>query len=82
MTLRSALRAGLALLPRHIFWYPFVRSSVKPRAIERLHGLSKLKKKTCNDLIGDRTRDLTACIIVPQPTMLPRAIYNAEYRSQ
>jgi hypothetical protein len=26
-----------------------------------------------NDLIGNRTRDLRACSIVPQPTTLPRA---------
>jgi hypothetical protein len=26
-----------------------------------------------NDLIGNRTRDIPACSIVPQPTMLPRA---------
>jgi hypothetical protein len=25
-----------------------------------------------NDLIGNRTRDLPTCIIVPQPTTLPR----------
>jgi hypothetical protein len=27
----------------------------------------------CNDLIGNRPRDLPACSIVPQPTTLPRA---------
>jgi hypothetical protein len=32
----------------------------------RLEGLD-------HDLIGNRTRDLPACIIVPQPTTLPRA---------
>jgi hypothetical protein len=37
-------------------------------AIVRLEGLGKLKKS--NYLIGDRTRDLAACSIVPQPTML------------
>jgi hypothetical protein len=26
-----------------------------------------------NDLIGNQTRDLPACNIVPQPTMLPHA---------
>jgi hypothetical protein len=36
----------------------------------RLEGLGKLKK--FNDLIGNRTRDLPACGIVPQPTTLPR----------
>jgi hypothetical protein len=39
-------------------------------AIVRLKGLGKLKKV---HLIGTRTRDLLACSIVSQPTMLPRA---------
>ena len=29
--------------------------------------------KNSNDTIGNRTRDLTACSAVPQPTALPRA---------
>jgi hypothetical protein len=41
-----------------------------PGAILRLELLGKLKKS--NDLIGNRTRDLPACSIVPQPTKLPR----------
>jgi hypothetical protein len=41
----------------------------------RLEGLGKLK---CSDLIGNRTRDLPACNIVPQPTTLPRDL-PAEY---
>jgi hypothetical protein len=32
----------------------------------RLEGLGNLKK--FSDLIGNRTRDLSACSIVPQPT--------------
>jgi hypothetical protein len=31
-----------------------------------------------NDLIGNRTRDLPACSILPQPTTLPRAPRNHE----
>jgi hypothetical protein len=31
------------------------------------------KLKNCNDLIGNRTRDLPACSVAPQPTTLPRA---------
>jgi hypothetical protein len=37
----------------------------------RLEGLGHLKKP--DDLIGNRTRDLTACSIVPIQTTLPRA---------
>jgi hypothetical protein len=32
-----------------------------------------VKLKTFNDLIGNLTRDLTACSILPQPNMLLRA---------
>jgi hypothetical protein len=45
-----------------------VRGLVDPGAIVRLEGLGKLKK--FNDLIRNRTHDLPACSIVPQPTML------------
>jgi hypothetical protein len=54
----SALRAGRPL---------------SPKAIVRLEGLGKLKKKS-NDLIGTRTSDLPTCSMVPQPTALPRNI--------
>jgi hypothetical protein len=37
----------------------------------RLEGLGQLK--ISNDLIGNRTRDLPACSIVPQQTTLQRA---------
>jgi hypothetical protein len=37
----------------------------------RLGGLGILKKS--NEIIGNQTRDLPACSIVPQPTTLPRA---------
>jgi hypothetical protein len=36
----------------------------------RLKGLGQLKN---NDVIGNRTRDLPTCSIVPQPTTLQRA---------
>jgi hypothetical protein len=49
-----------------------VRGWVDHRAVVRLEGLGKLKKKS-NGLIGNRTRDIPACSIVPQPTTLPRA---------
>jgi hypothetical protein len=36
----------------------------------RLEGLGQFKKKKSNDIAWNRTRDLPACIIVPQPTTL------------
>jgi hypothetical protein len=39
------------------------------RAIMRLEELGKLKK--CNDLIGNRSRNLPPYSTVPQPTILP-----------
>jgi hypothetical protein len=44
-----------------------VEAESTPRAIVRLEGLGKLKIK-CNDVIGNRTRDLPPCRIVPQPS--------------
>jgi hypothetical protein len=40
--------------------------------IVRLDGLGKLKNIHLN---GTRTRDLSACSTLPQPTTLPRAPY-------
>jgi hypothetical protein len=52
----------------------FVTGWVDPRAIVRLEGLGKLKKSS--DLMGNRTCDLPACSIVPQPTTLSRAPFK------
>jgi hypothetical protein len=49
-----------ALLPRNIFRYSFPS---QPQGLLRLEGSVKLKK--FNDIVGTRTRDLLACIIVP-----------------
>jgi hypothetical protein len=49
----------------------------------RLEGLGKLKKKNKkknNDLIGNRTRILPACSIVPQPTTLPCSTEQTQMR--
>jgi hypothetical protein len=67
----SALHAGRPLPPGKFLVLISIRCSVDPRAILRLEGLGQLKKS--NDPIGDGTRDLQACSIVPQPTTLPPA---------
>jgi hypothetical protein len=65
------------LYPHEELWYSFLlRGWVDPRAIVRLEGLGKLKKS--ND-IGNRTRVLLACSIVPRPITLPCAPIEAYY---
>jgi hypothetical protein len=59
--------------PHEGSWYSFLlEAELTPGAAGRI---GKLKKKY-SDLIGNRTRDLPACSIVPQPTTLPRAKLN------
>jgi hypothetical protein len=65
----SALCARHPFPPRRFLLLIFVRGWVDPRAIVRLEGLSKLEKPPH----WKSNRDLPACIIVPQPTTLPRA---------
>jgi hypothetical protein len=71
----SALRTGLALLSRNIIFLLLIIISVRGwvilRAVVRLEGLGKLKKKSMT--LGLWTRDLTACSIAPQPSTLPCA---------
>jgi hypothetical protein len=67
----SALRAGGPLPPEICLVLISIKGWVNPRAIVRLEGLDKLKKKI--HLIGTQSRDLPACSIVPEPTTLPRA---------
>jgi hypothetical protein len=64
----SALRAGRALPPQkdHLLLIP-VRGWLNLRAIVLLERLAEFK-----NLIGNQIRDLPACNIVPQPSMLRR----------
>jgi hypothetical protein len=63
--------AGRFLSPGRYLVLIFVRGWVDSRAIVRLEGLGKLKKKFTPS--GTRTGDLPACSIVPEPTTLTRA---------
>jgi hypothetical protein len=66
-----SLTAGCPLPPGRFLVLISARGWVDPRTIVWLEGLRKLKKS--NDHNGNRTRDLPACSIVPQPPTLPRA---------
>jgi hypothetical protein len=66
------LCAGRHLRPRKIPGTHFCQRLSRPLGYSYA-GRNKSIEKT-NDVIGNRTRDLPACIIVPQPTMLLQAL--------
>jgi hypothetical protein len=67
----SALRSGRSLPPGIFLIFISLRGVVDPGAVVRLEGLGQLKKS--NNLNGNRTHNLPACTIVPQPSTIPRA---------
>jgi hypothetical protein len=69
-----SLRAGRPLPIRRFLVLISIRGWIDHRAIVRLEGLGQLKKS--NDLIGNLTRYLPACSIVPQPTTPPRVPWD------
>jgi hypothetical protein len=78
---QSAHQGGKVVSPTHWPSLPqegflvliSVRGWVDARATMRPEGLSL---KNCSDFIGNRTRDLPACIAVPQPNAPPRSPYS------
>jgi hypothetical protein len=68
----SALRAGSPLPPRKIPGTHFCQRLSRPQGHNSAAGRIRSIEKS-NDLIGNRTGDLSACSVVPQPTKLPRA---------
>jgi hypothetical protein len=67
----SALCVGSPLPSRKIPGTPFCWRLSRPQGHSAAGRITSIEKS--NDLTGNRTRDLPACRIVPQPTTLPRA---------
>jgi hypothetical protein len=65
-----APRAGRPLSPRKIPGTQFRSRLSRPQGHSAAGRIRSIEKS--NDLIGNQTRDLPACSIVPQPTTLPR----------
>jgi hypothetical protein len=68
----SALRAGRSLPPGR-FLVPISVGMSRHQDHSAARRIRSTEKS--NDLVGNRTRDLSACNIVPQPTTLPGAPY-------
>jgi hypothetical protein len=67
----SSSRAGRPLPPRKISSTNFCQRLSRNQGLSAAGRIRSIEKS--NNLIGIRTRDLSACRIVPQPTTLPRA---------
>jgi hypothetical protein len=75
MAVMSALRLGHHLPRRKILCTHFCWNLIRPQGYSPAGKISSIEKS--NDHIGNLTRDLLACSIVPQPTTLQtlRALY-------
>jgi hypothetical protein len=71
----SGLRSGRALHPR-MFLDTYLCQRLSQQQGHSAAGRIRYIEKKINYLIGNRTRDLTACSIVPQPITLPRIPNN------
>jgi hypothetical protein len=65
MAVRSALRAGRPLLPERSLGLISIRGWVDPQGHGAAGRVRSIEKSS--DLIGNRTRDIPACSIMPQP---------------
>jgi hypothetical protein len=70
MAVRSTLRTGRPLPPRKIPGTHFCLRLRRPQGHDASGRIRSIEES--ND-VGNRTRDLPACSIVPQPPTLPRA---------
>jgi hypothetical protein len=74
----STIGVGRSLALGRFLVLTSVRGRVDPRVIVRLEGLGKLK--ISNDFIGNRTRDLPAGSIVPEPRALSPKLCVLKYK--
>jgi hypothetical protein len=72
----SLTRRPCSIPQKHFLVLISVRGRINSRATVELEGSIKLKK--FNGLIGTRTSDLSASSILPQPSMLPRALSHIQ----
>jgi hypothetical protein len=56
--------------PRKIPGTHFCKTMIRPQGHSAVGRIRSIEKS--NDLIGNQTRDLPACSVLPQPTALPR----------
>jgi hypothetical protein len=72
MALRLSALCTVTLYPQKDSWYSFL---LQPESTPKGHSaagrIRSIEKS--NDLIGNGTRDIPVCSIVPQPITLPRA---------
>jgi hypothetical protein len=72
----SALRTGRLYLPGNIPGTHFCLRLSRPQGHSAAGRIMSMKNS--NDTIGNRTRDLPTCSVVPQPTAPPRAPVNSQ----